>query len=121
MANRSRRDMTVLRHARLRKGVNGTGERPRLAIFRSSLHMYAQVIDDTTGKTLAAANTLQAALKSEGSGKPGMEKAKLVGGAIAAAAKAAGVTKVVFDRGGYKYHGCVKALADSAREAGLEF
>lgn len=121
MALRSRRDMSVLRHVRLRKGVSGTAERPRLAVFRSVLHIYAQVIDDTSGKTLAAANTLQAALKADSAGKPALEKAKLVGAAIASAAKAAGVDKVVFDRGGYKYHGCVKALADSAREAGLEF
>ncbi|MCC7478622.1 50S ribosomal protein L18 [bacterium] len=121
MANRSRRDMTVLRHSRLRKNVSGTSERPRLAIFRSNLHLYAQVIDDTSGRTLASANTLQAGLKTESAGKPALDKAKLVGGAIATAAKAAGVSKVVFDRGGYKYHGCVKALADSAREGGLEF
>jgi large subunit ribosomal protein L18 len=113
--------MQVLRHKRLRKDVKGTGERPRLSIFRSSLHVYAQVIDDTSGKTLAAANSLQAAVKAQCEGKPQSEKAKVVGGAIAAAAKGAGVTKVVFDRGGSKYHGAIKALADSAREAGLEF
>jgi large subunit ribosomal protein L18 len=113
--------MQVLRHIRLRKDVSGSAERPRLSVFRSSLHVYAQVIDDTAGRTLAAANTLQAGLKDECKGKPQVERAKLVGAAVAAAAKNAGVTKVVFDRGGFKYHGAIKALADSAREAGLEF
>lgn len=118
---RSRRFMSVLRHTRLRKRVNGNAEQPRLAVFRSNKHIYAQVIDDSAGKTLAAANSLQAALKGEAAGKPALEAAALVGKAIAANAKAAGVGKVVFDRGGFKYHGCVKALADAAREGGLEF
>jgi large subunit ribosomal protein L18 len=113
--------MSILRHERLRKRVVGSRERPRLAVFRSSRHIYAQVIDDSAGRTLAAASTVQAAVKGETAGKPGMEQAQAVGRAIAANAKSAGVTAVVFDRGGFKYHGCVKALADAAREAGLEF
>jgi large subunit ribosomal protein L18 len=113
--------MSVLRHTRLRKRVSGTAEQPRLAIFRSNKHIYAQVIDDKDGRTLAAANSLQAALKSDVDGKPSLEVAGVIGKAIAANAKSAGVSRVVFDRGGFKYHGCVKALADAAREAGLEF
>ena len=100
---------------RVRKGVAGSPQRPRLAIFRSARHIYAQVIDDTTGRTLAAASTLggDKAKKSDA--------AKQVGALIAERAKAAGVTKVAFDRGGYKYHGRIKALAEGAREGGLEF
>ena len=121
MALRSRRDMTVLRHVRLRKAVSGTPARPRLAIFRSVLHIYAQVIDAPIGNCPLAAICPPTSAKAKRAGKPALEKAKLVGAAIAKASKAAGVTSVVFDRGGFKYHGCVKALAESAREAGLEF
>ena len=122
MANtRSRRKMSVLRHRRLRKRVVGTSARPRLSIFRSNRHIYAQVIDDQSGMTLAAANTLQESLKAESSGKKPLEVAGLIGKAIAERSKQAGYDKVVFDRGGFKYHGLIKSLAEAARGAGLEF
>jgi large subunit ribosomal protein L18 len=104
------------RHLRVRGKVRGTAERPRLAVFRSITHTYAQVIDDTAGRTLAAASTVN--LKT---GKNDLAAAQAVGKDIAAKAVKAGVSKVVFDRGGYIYHGRVKALAEAAREAGLEF
>lgn len=107
------------RHARIRKRIRGTSERPRLAVFRSLKHISAQVIDDTRGVTLAAASTLDPELRGVTGTK--VERARAVGAAIARRAKAAGITKVVFDRGGYLYHGRVKALADAAREGGLEF
>jgi large subunit ribosomal protein L18 len=109
------------RHLRLRKKVLGTNVRPRLNVFRSDKHIYAQVIDDTTGRTLASASDIDAALKSDSDGTTKSDRAKLVGKAIAERALDAGVKLVVFDRGGYRYHGRVKALADAAREAGLEF
>ena len=104
------------RHRRVRVRVAGTGQRPRLSVFRSLHHVYAQLIDDETGRTLAAASTAQ--LKSR---KKDVGAAAAVGRAIAGKARAAGVTAAVFDRGGFLYHGRVKALADAAREAGLEF
>lgn len=106
------------RHRRVRKTVIGTPERPRLAVFRSNRHISAQVIDDTTGHTLAAASTYEADLR-EGSGT--VAGATAVGRLVGERARAAGVGKVVFDRGGNLYHGRVAALADAAREAGLEF
>lgn len=109
------------RHLRLRKKVLGTNVRPRLNVFRSDKHIYAQVIDDTTGHTLASASDIDAEVKGEGDGATKSDRAKLVGKAIAQRALDAGVKMVVFDRGGYRYHGRVKALADAAREAGLEF
>lgn len=114
MAQKNRRSMTLLRHARLRRTVKGSTERPRLSVYRSGSHIYAQVIDDSAGRTLVAASSL----KSDG--KP-VDQAKTVGAAVAQRAIEAGIKQVVFDRGGYKYHGRVKALADAAREAGLEF
>ena len=107
------------RHGRVRKKVNGTAERPRLAVFRSSRHISAQLIDDVTGTTLAAASTVEKDLRSGSTGTA--EAAAAVGRAIAERAKAAGVSEVTFDRGGFLYHGRVAALADAAREAGLEF
>jgi len=104
------------RHRRVRVHVSGTQERPRLSVFRSLNHVYAQLIDDGASRTLAAASTVD--LKAKGNG---MAEAAQVGKAIAAKAKAAGVSSVVFDRGGFLYHGRIKALADAAREAGLEF
>ena len=104
------------RHRRVRKLVRGTGERPRLAVFRSNRHIYAQLIDDAAGRTLAAAGSV--ALAGDGDKKAA---ARRVGDELAKRAKAAGVTSVVFDRGGYQYHGRVKALADAAREGGLDF
>jgi large subunit ribosomal protein L18 len=101
--------------------VNGTSERPRLSVFRSSSHIYAQVVDDTLGRTLVAASDLDATVRPLRAGKQKLDVAKIVGRTIGERASTAGVTKVVFDRGGFQYHGRVKALADSAREAGLEF
>ena len=107
------------RHLRIRKRVMGTPERPRLAVFRSLSHIYAQVIDDVAGTTLAAASDLEANLR-QADGKKA-EVAKQVGTLVAQRAKDAGVSQVVFDRGGFIYHGRIKALADGAREAGLSF
>jgi len=113
---------TVLRqrrHYRVRKKVFGTDGRPRLAVFRSTKHITAQVIDDRTGRTLAAASTVEAELRSATGGN--RQAAAKVGRLVAERAKAAGVDKVVFDRGGFGYHGRVAALADAARQTGLEF
>jgi large subunit ribosomal protein L18 len=107
------------RHSRVRKKVTGTAQRPRLVVFRSARHIEAQVVDDTVGKTLAAASTMEADIRSSEGDKTA--KATSVGKALGDRAKAAGVTAVVFDRGGYRYHGRVAAVADGAREAGLEF
>jgi large subunit ribosomal protein L18 len=109
-------------HDRIRSRVRGTKERPRLAVYRSVGHIYAQVIDDTEGKTLAAASSVEKAGQGALSGSGGnVAAAKEIGKRVAQRAKEKGVQKVVFDRGGYLYHGRVKALADAAREAGLEF
>jgi large subunit ribosomal protein L18 len=107
------------RHHRVRKKVFGTDERPRLAVFRSAKHISAQVIDDRTGRTLAAASTIETNPRSANGGNK--DAATNVGRLVAERAKAAGVSKVVFDRGGFGYHGRVAALADAARDAGLEF
>ncbi len=104
-----------------RRLVAAAGERPRLSVFRSNRHIYAQVIDDRAGRTLASASTLDAALRDAGAAGAGADAAEAVGKLLAERALAAGVTAVVFDRGGYRYHGRVKALADAAREAGLGF
>jgi large subunit ribosomal protein L18 len=108
-------------HDRVRLAVSGTAERPRLCVYRSLDHIYAQVIDDRAGRTLVSASTADKETKKNLKGGGNVAAAKVVGKAIADRAKAAGVSKVVFDRGGYKYHGRVKALADAAREAGLQF
>jgi len=121
MSVKSRAEQRARRHARVRATVSGTAARPRLNVFRSLANIYAQVIDDEHGATLVSASSVDHTLKVELTGKKKAEQAKLVGAAIAARAKEKGITKVVFDRGGYKYHGRVKALADGAREAGLEF
>jgi large subunit ribosomal protein L18 len=107
------------RHARLRLRVSGAAERPRLAVFRSLNHIYAQVIDDSTGRTLAAASSLEPDLRSSKATKSG--EAAVVGRLVAERARAAGVGHVVFDRAGFRYHGRIKSLADAAREAGLDF
>ena len=107
------------RHARIRLRMEGTEARPRLAVFRSLNHIYAQVVDDTSGRTLAAASSIEKELR--GSAQPKTDEARVVGRLVAERAKAAGVGRVVFDRAGYQYHGRIKALADAAREAGLEF
>jgi large subunit ribosomal protein L18 len=116
----SRRESRQRRHGRIRSKVSGSSERPRLAVFRSHQHIYAQVIDDTQQHTLAAASTLDPALKSLSS-RANSEASVEVGKLIAQRAIAKGISKVVLDRGGNLYHGRVKALADAAREAGLDF
>jgi large subunit ribosomal protein L18 len=109
----------VRRHRRVRKKVRGVADRPRLAVFRSNRHMIAQVVDDVSGRTLAAASTLEADLRSAGA-TGNREAAAAVGRLVAERARAAGIERVVFDRGGYLYHGRVAAVADAARDAGLE-
>jgi large subunit ribosomal protein L18 len=110
-----------IRQTRVRKNVSGTTERPRLNVFRSLAEIYAQVIDDESGKTLVSASSIDAELRPKMDGLKKTEQAALVGKSIAERAKAKGVTKVVFDRGGFRYSGRIKALADGAREGGLEF
>jgi len=117
MGQKSRADIRQGVHSRIRKKVRGSAERPRLAVFRSLNHIYAQVIDDQSGKTLATASTTEKALGAKTGGN--IEAAKTVGKAIAERAVAAGISNVVFDRGGYVYHGRVKALLDATREGGL--
>ncbi len=117
--NKTPRAARQRRHVRVRKTVSGTEMRPRLAVFRSLTHIYAQVIDDGKGTTLAASSDLEAGVKDTKGNKT--ERAKAVGSAVAKKAMDAGVTQVVFDRGGNRYHGRVKALAEAAREAGLDF
>jgi large subunit ribosomal protein L18 len=116
--SKQKRDLRKRRHDRVRRTVVGTAARPRLAVFRSNRHIVAQVIDDSAGTTLAAASSLEADLRSAGSGR---DAAARVGTLVAERAKDAGVGPVVFDRGGNRYHGRIAALADAAREAGLEF
>ena len=117
MDAKTRRDARVRRHRRVRTKIVGTAERPRLAVFRSNRHIYAQLIDDDASRTIASASDRE--VSGEGAGKT--DPAKEVGGLLAERAKAAGVEKVVFDRGGFAYHGRIAAAAAAAREAGLEF
>ena len=117
----SRSEVRAKKHLKIRNRFSGTAERPRLAVFRSNNHMYAQVIDDSEGKTLVAASTLEKAVKSELEKTNDVDAAAYIGKLIAERAIAAGVKEVVFDRGGFIYQGKIKALADAAREAGLEF
>ncbi len=119
--NKSRAEKRIRRHQHVRKTISGTPERPRLNVFRSAAEIYAQVIDDTVGRTLAAASSIDHELKEKMQGLKKSEQARLVGLAIAQRAKTNGINKVVFDRGGYRYIGRVKSLADGAREGGLEF
>lgn len=114
-----RRAGRIVRHRRIRKKLKGTAQRPRLSVFRSSRHISAQLIDDASGVTLASASTLEADLRSDSGGN--VAAAKSVGVLIAQRAQAVGIETVVFDRGGYRYHGRVAGLADAARETGLEF
>ncbi len=111
----------IRRHRRVRRDLSGTPARPRLAVFRSLTHIYVQVIDDSSGHTLAAASDLEADLRSQRDGKKKSQIAGLVGDAIARKAAERGIKTVVFDRGGFKYHGRVKALAEAARKGGLSF
>ena len=109
------------RHTRVREKVHGTDSRPRLCVFRSLQHIYAQVIDDSRGHTLASASTIDPEIKNDANGKKRTAQADLVGLLLAKRALGAGITQVVFDRGGYKYHGRVKNLAEAARKGGLKF
>lgn len=115
------REARKRRHRRIRAKLSGTAERPRLNVFRSLEHIYVQVIDDHTGHTIVSASTVDKNLRADLAGKTKKEQATLVGKAVAERAQAAGVKQVVFDRGGYLYHGRIQALADGAREGGLEF
>ena len=115
----NKRKQLTARHMRVRKKVSGSKQRPRLAVFRSSKHIYAQIIDDTASSTIASASTLDTESKADNPSK--IESAKIVGGLIANRAVAKGIKTVVFDRGGRKYHGRVKSLAEAAREGGLSF
>ncbi len=119
--NKQKRLARLRRHRRVRKRVFGTPERPRLNVYRSLTHIYAQIIDDTVGHTLASASTIDREIRERVAGLPKTEQARIVGRVLAERALAKGVTKVAFDRGGYKYHGRVKALAEGAREGGLDF
>ncbi len=118
---RRRRLARQRRHARVRRRVQGTAEQPRLCVFRSLNHIYAQIIDDTQGHTLVAASTLDSEVRAALNSKDKTAQAEVVGKTLAERASAAGISKVVFDRGGYLYHGRVKALAKAAREGGLTF
>ena len=118
---RSRNDARKARQTRLRKKVVGTAERPRLMVRRTLHHIYATIVDDAKGHTIAAASTVEKSLAEGLKSHTNVDAAKAVGSAIAAKAKAAGINDVVFDRGGFQYHGRVQALADAAREAGLNF
>jgi large subunit ribosomal protein L18 len=115
------REARLRRHLRVRQKISGNGDRPRLAVFRSLNHIYAQVIDDARGHTLVAASTLDAEMKKNARGKNKTARAGLVGELLARRAKEKGINEVAFDRGGFKYHGRVKALADAARKGGLKF
>ncbi|MBK9122183.1 MAG: 50S ribosomal protein L18 [Chloroflexi bacterium] len=119
--NKHKRNQRDRRHARVRSRIEGTAVRPRLNVFRSLANIYAQVIDDEAGRTLVSASTIDADVQTQANGKNKKDAAKIVGKIVAERAKAAGITQVVFDRGGYRYHGRVAALAEGAREAGLEF
>ena len=121
ISKKSRSEIRVKKHTRLRNRFAGTAERPRLAVFRSNNHMYAQIIDDTVGNTLVSACTLQTDVKVELEKTNNVDAAAYLGTVIAKKALEKGITTVVFDRGGFIYQGKVKALADAAREAGLEF
>jgi large subunit ribosomal protein L18 len=117
----TRKESIIRRHRRVRRKVSGTPERPRLAVFRSHQHIYAQVIDDTTQHTLASASTVDPEFKSDNKSGGNCEASRQVGQLIAKRCGSVGISKVVFDRGGNLYHGRVKALAEAAREAGLDF
>ena len=121
ISKKSRTEVREKKHLKLRSRFSGTAERPRLSVYRSNKHIYAQLIDDDAQRTLAAASTVQADIRAELENTDDIAAAEAVGRAIAEKAKAIGITEVVFDRGGYVYHGKVAALAQAAREAGLDF
>lgn len=116
-----RRSARATRHRRVRSRVRGTPERPRLVVFRSNRHIYAQVVDDLSGRTLASASTLEAEVRAKAADMKPQAAARLVGETAASRSRAKGIEQVVFDRGGYLYHGCVAAVAEGARAGGLEF
>ena len=115
------RKLRIVRHVRVRRKVSGSNERPRLCVFRSLRHIYAQVIDDTTGNTVVSASSLETAAEGGAPPRPKTAAASAVGKLVAERALAKGITQVVFDRGGYKYHGRVKQLAEASRDGGLKF
>ena len=117
----SKEQSRIKRHQRIRKRLQGTGEKPRLSVYKSLNHIYAQLIDDTAGKTLLSASTLEKDIRTAVKHGGNLEAAKKVGASLAQKALGKKITTVVFDRAGYRYHGCVKALADAAREQGLKF
>ena len=121
VSKKSRQEVRVKKHRRMRNHLSGTAERPRLAVFRSNNHMYAQIIDDTVGNTLVAASTLEKEVKAELEKTNNVDAAAYLGTVIAKRAIEKGIKTVVFDRGGFIYQGKIAALADAAREAGLEF
>ncbi|MBU5473296.1 MAG: 50S ribosomal protein L18 [Clostridiales bacterium] len=121
VSKKSRAEVRIKKHSRMRNRFSGTAERPRLAVFRSNNHMYAQIIDDTVGNTLVSASTLQKDVKAELEKTNNVDAAAHLGTVIAKKALEKGITTVVFDRGGFIYQGKIKALADAAREAGLDF
>ena len=121
VSKKSRQDVRVKKHMRIRNRFSGTAERPRLAVFRSNNHMYAQIIDDTVGNTLVSASTLEKEIKAELNKTNDVEAAAYLGKVIAKRAMDKGISEVVFDRGGFLYHGKIEALAEAAREAGLVF
>ena len=121
VSKKSRSEVRAKKHYRLRNHISGTAERPRLAVFRSNNHMYAQIIDDTVGNTLVAASTVEKDVKAELEKTNNVDAAAYLGTVIAKRAIEAGINTVVFDRGGFIFQGKIKALADAAREAGLEF
>ena len=121
VSKKSRAEMREKKHMRIRNRFSGTAERPRLAVFRSNNHMYAQIIDDTVGNTLVAASTLEKEIKAELNKTNDVEAAAYLGKVIAKRAMDKGISEVVFDRGGFLYHGKIEALAEAAREAGLVF
>lgn len=120
MSRLSKAEGRIKRHARLRKKIRGTEARPRLAVFKSNTNIYAQVINDKTGETIVSASSLEKEFRSKFGGKLNIEVAKTIGTTIGKRAKEKGISTVVFDRGGFIYHGKIKAVADGAREAGLE-
>jgi large subunit ribosomal protein L18 len=116
-----RRESRLRRHKRIRKKLDGTAEVPRLAVFRSHQHIYAQLIDDSSGRSIVGTSSLDPAVRTEAAGKKKSERSRLVGKRVAEIAKGRGIERVAFDRGGYLYHGRIRALAEGAREGGLQF
>lgn len=121
MAKRTSRELRIKRHNRLRRRIAGTPERPRLCVFRSNSHIYAQVIDDSVGHTLVSASTTEKIVREQVDGQKKLDQAQIIGKLVAERAMSKGITSIVFDRGGFRYHGRIQAVAEAAREAGLSF